>query len=57
MGTKVVPCNPTYGDGHASFYEGNHWDYNFSYFSVKCESLYGTVSYRYFLGDVVFFFE
>ena len=35
MGTKIIPCNPTHGDGHASFYEGNHRDYDLPYFSVK----------------------
>ena len=57
MGTQVIPCNPTHRDGHASFYEGNHGEYNLSYFSVKFHPLCGAVSYQYFLGNVVLFFE
>ena len=60
MGTEVIPCNPTHGDGHASFYEGNHGDYDLydlSYFSVKFHPLCGAVSYQYLLENVVLFFE
>ena len=57
MGTKVIPCNPTHGDSHASFYEGNHGDYDLSYFSVKFHLLCGAVLYKDLLGNVVLFFE
>ena len=57
MGTKVIPCNPTHGDSHASFYEGNYGDYDLSYFSVKFHPLCGAVSYQNLMGNVVRFFE
>ena len=57
MGTKVIPCYPTHGDDHASFYEGNHRNYDLPYFSVKLHPFCGAVSYHYLLGNVVFFFE
>ena len=53
MGTQVIPCNLTHGDGHSSFYEGNHGDYDLSYFSVKFLPLCGAVSYQDLQGNVV----
>ena len=57
MGTKIIPCNPTHGNGHAPFYEGNHRDYHLSYFLVKLHPLCCAVTYHHLLGNVVLFFE
>ena len=58
MGAKVVPCNPTHGDGHPPIYEGNHRDDHLSYFPVELHSLCGAMTYHHHLrGNVVLFFE
>ena len=57
MGAKLVPCNPTHGNGHPPFYEGNHRDDHLSYFPVKLHSLCGAVTYHHLRGNVVLFFE
>ena len=50
ISTKVIPCYPTHGDGHASSYEGNHRDYNLPHFSVKLHPFCGAVSYHFFFS-------
>ena len=57
MGTEIVPCNPTHGDGHVPFYKGNHKDYHLSYFPVKLHPLCCAVTYHHLLRNVVLFFE
>ena len=54
MGTKIIPCNLTHGDGHASFYEGNYRDYDFSYFPVKLHPFCCAVTYHHLLKNVYF---
>ena len=53
MGAKIVPCNPTHGDGHPPFYEGNHRDDHLSYFPVKLHSLCGAMTYHHLRRNVV----
>ena len=50
MGTKISPCNPTHGDGHSLFYEGNHRDYHPFYFPVNLHPLCCAVTYHHLLG-------
>ena len=57
MGPWIIPCNPTHGDGHASFYEDNHRDYDLPYFSFKLHPFYCVVTYYHLLRNVVLFFE
>ena len=57
MGTKIILCNPTYGDGHASFYESNYRDYDLSDFPVKLHPFCCVVTYHHLLRNVVLFFE
>ena len=57
MGTKIVPCNPTHGDGHPLFYEGNHGDDHLSHLPVKLHSLCGAMTYHHLWGNVVLLLE
>ena len=54
---KVVPCYPTHGEGHFTFYKGYHRNDDFPRFPICGDIFCGTVSQTYFLGNMVLLFE
>ena len=57
MGAEVVPCDPTHGNGHSPFYEGNHGDDHSSHLAVKLLDLRGAMTYHHLWGNLVLLLE